>query len=466
MSRTLIRRPGSAGSVACHLTTGVYEGNSARRGLTAALPENLKKAISPHGGIVRGLMNLSTDPGDPRLFLSLAAPGNPKFLGQGQHGLIDFFASGMGFTLEEANISAVAEAVERYCAAYVNPERTVLATWKELEGEALHPDELPLYTEEQYGQWQFPYRPFTEDSRIRWVQSRSLTTGCMKWVPAAIAWDSYIPQSTDEDAISFGLMTGSAAGSTKEQAMISGLLEIIERDGFMIMWYNSLSLPRLDIRESPVSEPFKELLDESRFQLSVVDTTSDIGIPSAFGLLTTRDGKVSVGGSARLCMEEAVRKTLMEISQLFIGNKAQIYSKALPSLLPHQVTDYGLRLPYYEQPFASEELAFTVASNEVRKIAKDNEIVQDTETQRLQHIVDSLEKRGLEVLCVDITTDDVRQLGLHVVKMIVPGTVQLPRSEKERLIKSDRIYKTPVELGLRSEAIKPENLNNSPHPFP
>ncbi|MNI46387.1 YcaO-like family protein [compost metagenome] len=130
------------------------------------------------------------------------------------------------------------------------------------------------------------------------------------------------------------------------------------------------------------------------------------------------------------------------------------------------MTDYGLRLPYYEQPFASEELAFTVASNEVRKIAKDNEIVQDTETQRLQHIVDSLEKRGLEVLCVDITTDDVRQLGLHVVKMIVPGTVQLPRSEKERLIKSDRIYKTPVELGLRSEAIKPENLNNSPHPFP
>ena len=112
--------------------------------------------------------------------------------------------------------------------------------------------------------------------------------------------------------------------------MISGLLEIIERDSFMIMWYNSLSLPRLDILETPVSEQFKELLDPSKFTLSVVDTTSDIGIPSAFGLLTTRDGKVSVGGSARLSMEDAVRKTLMEISQLFIGNKAQDHQS------PHQ----------------------------------------------------------------------------------------------------------------------------------
>lgn len=225
-------------------------------------------------------------------------------------------------------------------------------------------------------------------------------------------------------------------------------------------------LPRLDIQESPVSEPFKELLDPSRFTLSVVDTTSDIGIPSAFGLLTTRDGKVSVGGSARLSMGDAVQKTLMEISQLFIGNKAQIYSKTLPSLLPHQVTDYGLRLPYYEQPFANEELAFTVASNEIRGIQGDADIALASETDRLQYIVDCLSKRGLEVLCVDVTTEDVRQLGLHVVKMIVPGTVQLPRSEQERLIKSERIYKTPVELGWRTEPIRPEDLNNSPHPFP
>ncbi|NWL90516.1 hypothetical protein DMN77_23495 [Paenibacillus sp. 79R4] len=465
MSRTLIRRSGGA-SYAGRPGTDNAVVSVQLQGLTSTVPDHLRKAISPHGGMVRELMNLSSDPGDPRLYLSLAVPANPKFLAEGQHGLIDFLARGVGLTLEEANTTAVAKAIERYCAAYVIPERLVLASWEELGEDALHPAELPLFTKEQYEQWQFPYQPFTERSKIRWVHGRSLTTGRTKWVPAAIAWDSYVPQSGDEEAICFGLMTGSAAGTTKEQAMIEGLLEIIERDAFMIMWYNSLSLPRLDTRHLSVMDHFKELLDPNKFELTMIDTTSDIGIPSALGLLMTREGKVSVGGSARLSMGEAVYKTLLEISQLFIGNKSQLYSKSLPPLLPHQVTDYGLRQPYYEQPFAHEELAFATASSEFRSVQPAPPIAAGTETERLQYIVQQFANRGLEVLCVDLTTDDVRQLGLHFVKMIVPGTVQLPRSEKERIITSERIYKTPVELALRTEPIQPQNLNRSPHPFP
>lgn len=455
MSRILIRQP--SGNVA--VRGGGYSAK------TRYLPDSLARVVSPHGGMVRGLMSLPPDPGDPQLFLSLAVPSNPKMFGSKQHGLIDFFASGMGHTLQEANTAAVAEAVERYCAAYVIPERTLLSSWEQLGEDALHPQELPLFTKEQYGQWQFPYKPFNEKSNIRWVEADSVTTGRKKWVPAAVAWDSYQPQSDDEESICFGLMTGSAAGVTKEQAMIGGLLEIIERDAFMIMWYNSLSLPRLDIRNHPISEPFRALFDESRFELTIVDTTSDIGIPSSFGLLKTKDGKVSIGGSARMNMEDSVRKTLMEISQLFIGNKTQIYSKSLPSLLPHQIVDYGLRLPYYEQPFAYEELAFTTASPEV-KLMDGLQATQETEAQRLDFLIKQLAAQGLEALCVDITTEDARELGLHVVKMIVPGTVQLPRSENERLTTSKRIYETPVRLGLREEAISPQDMNRSPHPFP
>lgn len=434
--------------------------------MLAGLPEQLAKAVSPYGGMVRSLMNISPEPGDPGLYLSLAVPGNPKHFVPGQVGLIDYFASGMGFTLEEANLSAVAEAVERYCAAYVIPDRTIFTTWNELQAEALHPDELPLFTEEQHAQWQFPYHKFEADTPIRWVEGVSLTTGKRKWVPAAIAWDSYVPVTPDEEAICFGLMTGSAAGSTKEQAMIGGLLEIIERDAFMVMWYNMISMPLIDFRNHPVAEPFQELLDESRFELAIVDTTSDLGIPSSFGLMRTRDGRVSFGGSARLSMEEAVRKTLMEVSQLYIGNKAQIYSKHVPSLLPQQVTDYGIRLPYYQQPYAYEELAFTVASQELRPLSTDNSLVQGSEAERLNTIVRALENRGLEVICVDVTTPDVKELGLTVVKMIVPGTVQLPRSEKERVISSKRIYEVPSLLGYTNTPQTSDDLNVSPHPFP
>lgn len=447
MSRQLVRRSSSVGT-------------------DAGVPKALAATLGSRGGIVKGLMNINSDAEDPELFLSLAIPGNPKAFVPGQEGLIDFFASGMGRTPEEANTSAVAEAVERYCASYVQPDRTVFASWRELGANALHPSELPLFTQEQHAKPGFPYRPFTEDSRIGWFEAYSLTRGKNVYVPAALTWDSYRPIAPNEDAICFGLMTGSAAGSTLEQAMLGGLLEIIERDSFMIMWYNRLQMPGIDLNGSALLEPFKALMDERRFRLDLVDTTSDIGVPSVFGLLHTRDGKVSFGGAARSTLEEAASKTLMEISQLYMGNKAQIYASGLPELQADQIVDYGLRLPYYEQPNAMRELDFACAAPKTRKLAANPIDGKASHAEQLKQVLDRLAARGLEAICADVTTEDARALGLHVVKMIVPGTVQLPRSEHERLIGSRRIFDVPVGTGYRAFPIAPTDLNTAPHPFP
>ena len=37
-----------------------------------------------------------------------------------------------------------------------------------------------------------------------------------------------------------------ACGATLEEAILSGLLELVERDAFLIAWYNRLSLPLVD----------------------------------------------------------------------------------------------------------------------------------------------------------------------------------------------------------------------------
>ncbi|UUZ79171.1 YcaO-like family protein [Paenibacillus sp. P26] len=248
----------------------------------------------------------------------------------------------MGYTLAEANNTAVAEAVERYCAAYDLPEGTVAGSWKELGEEALHPDEPPLFTPEQYGTWNFPYTLFEESTRLRWVKGRSLTTGREKWVPARFGLGLLPAYGGGEAQICFGFMTGSACGATMDQAVLSGSLEIIERDAFMIMWYNRLSLPRLDLASCPrLAERFRVYTEQSRFQLHLVNTTSDLGVPSVFGVLKTRDGKVCIGGAARLTQEEAVKKTLFEISQLFMGNKHVLYQASPKSM--SAVGCYGVR---------------------------------------------------------------------------------------------------------------------------
>lgn len=430
--------------------------------------ENVKKCLSPRGGMVRGPFSLSPDPGDPKVFLSMAAPANPKHLLPGAYGLIDMFASGTGFTREEADLSAVAEAVERYCAAYVQPNMTVLDSWKQMSEsvDALHCSELPLFSDAQYSQLNFPYVPFLEDTPIRWVKGFNLTTQREKWVPAAVTWDSYLPLSEEESSICFGLMTGTACGSSLTQATINGLLEVVERDAFMIMWYNRLSLPRLDVCSESVADAFSEFFDNERFTVHLVNMTSDHGIPSVFGYLQTCDGKISIGGAARLTLEKAVEKTLFEMSQLFIGNKEQIFTNHPPVLIPEQITDYGLRLSYYTQPYAKEELEFTYASEKMDPLRDDDFWVRGEEKDQLERLVLALEQCGLEVIVVDITTPDVRELGMHVVKVLVPGAVMLPRSEKEKIMTASRIYEVPLKMGWLERSLQPDELNTSPHPFP
>ncbi|UUZ79172.1 hypothetical protein LJK88_28645 [Paenibacillus sp. P26] len=44
------------------------------------LAPSLARALGSRGGIVRSLMSMSPDAGDPPLFVSVAAPANPRHL--------------------------------------------------------------------------------------------------------------------------------------------------------------------------------------------------------------------------------------------------------------------------------------------------------------------------------------------------------------------------------------------------
>lgn len=435
---------------------------------SSCLSSNLSKAISSRGGMIKELFSMSPMRGDPKVFLSIAVPANPKFLKRGSFGLVDSLASGIGLSLEQANNSAAAEAIERYCASYVQEELITVSSWNKLGCNALHPEDLPLFTKEQYGQVNFPYAPFLEDTTIGWVKGYSYTHQQEKWLPATMVWDAYLPLRHEEQNICFGLMTGSAAGSTWEQAAIGALLEVIERDSFMIAWYNRLSPTKLDIGSSGIyhMDAFKPLFDKDRFELHLMDVTSDLGIPAVFGLLKTLEGKICIGGSAKLSMAEAVKKAMFEISQLYMGNKTSIFTNNILSILPEEVTEYAMRLPYYAQPNAAEEMEFIYASNSYRPVNECTVAGTMDEQQQLQYLVNKLAEKGLEVIAVDLTTEDVKELGIHVVKMVVPGMVELPRNENERILTSKRIYSVPVDLGVRTVPSRRDELNASPHPFP
>ncbi|WP_436843579.1 YcaO-like family protein [Streptomyces hundungensis] len=77
--------------------------------------------------------------------------------------------------------------------------------------------------------------------------------------------------------------------------------------------------------------------------------------------------------------------------------------------------------------------------------------------------VSRLAERGAEVLAVDITTDEARQVGMHAVKVLVPEAVPLSFIHSERYLATPRLYAAPTAMGHERRA--GESVNPEPQPF-
>ncbi|MFF5207342.1 YcaO-like family protein [Streptosporangium sp. NPDC000396] len=117
--------------------------------------------------------------------------------------------------------------------------------------------------------------------------------------------------------------SGTAAGVTEPEALLHGLLEVVERDALshaLLDWYLD-GEPRLSALDPGLLPPdLRRLHDEAEARLGapplVIDITSDLGIP-AYCALASRAGPYPgvIGSGASLDAEYAVERALTEVVQ-------------------------------------------------------------------------------------------------------------------------------------------------------
>ena len=83
------------------------------------------------------------------------------------------------------------------------------------------------------------------EHRVPWVAGYSLPEGRPAWLPAELVFlgDS-VPAG--KERIGYATSSGMACAEQADDAFVRGLCEVLERDAFMVVWANRLSLPRLD----------------------------------------------------------------------------------------------------------------------------------------------------------------------------------------------------------------------------
>ncbi|MHC3474077.1 TOMM precursor leader peptide-binding protein [Streptomyces sp. 7R007] len=369
-------------------------------------------------------------------------------------------SGGKGLTPLEARASALGEAVERYCGSRHGDEPVVHDTYRALGDAALHPNACQLYDVRQYrdreewnrtrSHFQYVPRPFDVGRPTDWTPVWSLTEGTHRLLPTSFL---YFDAEAGPDSVCAD-SNGNAAGSTLEDALVQGFLELVERDAVALWWYNRTRHAALDL--DAFDAPWVERIEDGCRRLNrevwALDLTSDLGIPVVAALSRRTDKPaedIVFGFGAHFDPAIALRRALTEMAQLLPAA-----ASARPDGTGYTLTDaeplaWWRHATLANQPYLRTDPHLSPRTPAHWSYAPRADLADD-----VADILALTRRHGLEVLVLDQTRPDI---GLPVVKVIVPGL----RHFWARFAPG-RLYDVPVRTGRLAAPTPYEQLNPIP----
>jgi ribosomal protein S12 methylthiotransferase accessory factor len=429
-----------------------------------ALSPPLRRAVSSYTGIVRALDECLASSTEPRLFRATCdVHGGAELLGSPLAHCSGI--GGAGITRAAAAAAAVGEALERYSATFVPRERLVVGTARELGHAAVAPERFALFSPRQLAAPGFPFRPFTSETRVAWVEGHRLPDGETAWVPAELVYLG--DAGMGERPIGYSTSSGTACGETVEQTLVRGLFELLERDAFMITWAARVSLPLVDWRESPsLVELDRHYFAATGLEYAAVDLSCFHGVPSVLGVVRAPQGcsgALGVGAGSAAHIEDAWFKALAEaFAARAAGAKLVLLDPREYGPAGEGVASFEDHIRYYADHGRAGAAAFLDASAVRAPAHGVRSITGDVVAALSRRVADA----GSTAYSVDVTSPDVAELGLVVTKVIAPELCALDVAHGARFLGGRRLYDAAASLGLCAAALAEHDVNPDPHPFP
>lgn len=370
-------------------------------------------------------------------------------------------SGGKGTSPIQAKASALGEALERYSGVWQGDwEPTVRASLRELAGDAVSVESLLLFSDRQYAgrqDWNRALRsphqvvpaPLGPDTVIDWTPAWSLTHQRMRRVPAAYCWYGH-PEL--QDLFCLADSNGCAAGASREDAILSGLFELIERDAVALWWYSMAARPALDLASFaiPYCDALRRQYDAAGRDVWLLDISTDLGVPCFVALSARRAGPsqdIIFGFAAHLDARKAVQHAITELNQSYAfvaetGADGQTIYRAENA----EMLDWLRTASVQGQPYLAPAPQLPL-----RTVRDFSAPWPADPADAVVQLTDRLRLAGLEVLVVDQTRPDI---GLPVWRVIVPGLRHFWRR-----LGRGRLFDVPVKLGWLDQPRTETELN-------
>jgi len=418
----------------------------------------------------------------------LQSPAYTPLYGQG--------ASYTSFT--EALSKSIGELLERYVllTSFFDGKNKIV---KRAFGDQRIPRVL-LYETPRFFEWQRKYVPngltseilkkgVDKEALVHCVRGESLSRKEKAYIPLQhVQWGPSYRRGTfgaDTYTISPKTTNGAGGGFTLVDATLSGLCELIERDGFLIYWLNRLSPRRIRITQNDSSKFLPRFLDVYRslcdrgYEVYFLDTTTDIHVPSIACLILVplSDGQksISITGKCHPDPALAIERALLEhITSLNSPIKEVTTFISTPAHVPFADSKIGKaeRINMWRSGKMTDEIAFFLSGKEISfgEWASEFPPPPTDQSEALARVLSEfarMEKESggaYEVFRYEAEHPILNELEYHVVKVVVPALMPLYLRENGAFLDSARLREVPKKLGYTPAPV--DAYNHLPHPFP
>ncbi|MFJ1897460.1 TOMM precursor leader peptide-binding protein [Streptomyces sp. NPDC088115] len=325
--------------------------------------------------------------------------------------------------------------------------------------------------------------PFSPDREIPWVHGYSLRDSRPVLVPEVL---TYYHAPGLENRFVQESSNGCASGGCLEEAVYFGLMEVIERDAFLLTWYGRAALPEIDPRTSrrPATRQMVDRLEMYGYEARFFDTRISFPVPVVTGVAVRPDGGLGLmcfGAGAGLDPEAALSGALCEIATDAVNLRRRTEREL--TRLRAMADDFGRVEALHDHPLAygipemgshahfliGEPGAPRPPARSFDELYGDGSVpaVSDDLREDLARCVDVVTAAGFDVIVVDQTMPEQRELGLTTVSVIVPGLLPIDFGwTRQRALHMPRLRTALGAAGLRPGELTDAELNPAPHPFP
>ena len=417
-------------------------------------------------GIIKNIKKREDYPDEPKMYNYYITSPRGRIYGSG----VDFLSK------EKALWKTIGEAAERYL--WFSSDwffrNHKISSYKELRESALNIFSLAGFSEEQKNKYSI--LQFDENTELGWIPASSLVSRKKFFCPIQLVSSYYFKQKTKipfnekgaEPMLRWCITTGLATGPSLEEAVVKGILEVIERDAFMISYLNKLSSPIIDLEHlsSQDAEIAKIIKDFKRYNLEtyILQLPTNFPVYVNLAVVIDRSGfgpALTVGASAdfdfKTCLLDALSESLIvryslknkfnkEIDLKKIGHEERlIYWSKIENL------------PKIEFLLRGEKIEFNLEQN-LYNLSKNQDYYKD----KLNLLAEELKKRDYDACFVELTTKKIKKIGFRCVQVVIPELQPMHLEESIPYLSGKRLKEIPLELGYQPAEV----LNREPHPFP